>query len=96
MNFFEHQDRARRQSRWLVFVFLLSVLAVVVAIEFILLLALGVSDSSTIPWQPLSAESMRRNSGLLAAGACATLLVIGLASLFKTWKLRSGGGEVAR
>jgi Zn-dependent protease with chaperone function len=32
----------------------------------------------------------------LAGGACTTLLVIGLSSLFKTWKLRSGGGEVAR
>ena len=60
MNFFEHQDRARRQSRWLVFVFLLSVLAVVVAIEFILLLALGVYAANLLVAAFISRPNLRR------------------------------------
>ena len=96
MNFFEHQDKARKQSRWLVLVFALAVLSVVAAVDIVLLLTLGVSNSPAGGWQPLSAQSLGQNLSLLAGGALATVLVIGLASLFKTVKLRSGGGQVAR
>jgi len=96
MNFFEHQDKARKQSRWLLAVFVLAVLAIILAIDFILLLVLGSAGLSSSPWQPLSAESLSRNAALLVGGAVATVLVVLLASLFKTIKLRSGGGVVAR
>lgn len=96
MNFFEHQDRARKQSRWLIFVFMLAVVAIVVAINLILLLVMGVAGHE-IGEQPLSpAELVKANAHLLAGGAIACVAVIGLASLFKTASLRSGGGQVAR
>ena len=44
MNFFEHQDQARKQTRWLIFVFILAVVATGVAIDVILLLVLGVTS----------------------------------------------------
>jgi len=96
VNFFEHQDRARRQSRRLTLVFLLAVLAMVVAIDGFVLFALRVTA-----WEPESAalslpELLRANAGLLAGGAVSTLIVIGLASLFRVASLRSGGGQVAR
>ncbi len=96
MNFFEHQDRARKQSRWLIVVFILAVVAIVASIDLILLLA--VSASGYDPVQPgLSlAETIRSNGPLLGGGAIACIAVIGLASLFKTASLRSGGGQVAR
>jgi len=96
MNFFEHQDRARKQTRWLVLAFALAVGAIVVAIDLILLVVLGVTGSE--PGQaPISLkETVTSNLDLLAGGAVACLLVIGLASLFKTASLRSGGGQVAR
>ncbi|MCU0988278.1 MAG: hypothetical protein MUE63_01460 [Xanthomonadales bacterium] len=55
MNFFEHQDRARRQSRRLIAAFILAVLAMVVAIDAILLLVVGFTsgDPSAAPL-PLS------------------------------------------
>jgi len=96
MNFFEHQDRAKKQSRWLLLMFALAVLAVVVAVDLVLLLVLGTSNAPTGQWQPLSAQSLNQNLALLAGGGIATVLVIALASLFKTVKLRSGGGQVAR
>ncbi len=96
MNFFEHQDRARKQSRWLFLAFALAVLAIVVAIDVIVLVALGVTSVQD-GTQPLTVtEMLRANGGLLSGAAIGTVAVIGLASLFKTASLRSGGGQVAR
>jgi len=96
LNFFEHQDAARRQSRRLTLLFILAVLAIVVAIDGLLLLVAGVGarEPGAAPL-PLT-ELMRVNMPLLAGGAIATTAVIGLASLFKMASLRSGGGQVAR
>lgn len=98
MNFFQHQDRARRQSRWLIVLFGLAVLAIVVAVDVILLLVLGLSGQ-----EPAAAAAVQpppslfaANLPLLAGGAVATLGLIGIASLFRTVGLRSGGGQVAR
>jgi Zn-dependent protease with chaperone function/tellurite resistance protein len=96
LNFFEHQDSARRQSRWLFLVFILAVLAIVAAIDLVVLLALGVTG-----WEPQAepmslGQTLRANLPLLGGAAIATVVVIGLASLFKMASLRSGGGEVAR
>jgi len=96
MNFFEYQDKARKQSRWLVLAFVLAVLAVVTAVDIILLLVMGQSNLPPGDWRPFSADSLNRNLPLLVGGGLACVLVIGLASLFKTVQLRSGGGQVAR
>jgi len=96
VNFFEHQDRARKQSRWLIFVFGLAVLAIVVAINLVLLLVMGVTGYEGAE-QPLSpTELVTTNIPLLTGGAIGCVAIIGLASLFKTASLRSGGGQVAR
>jgi len=96
MNFFEHQDKARKQSRWLILVFILGVLAIVASINLVLLFALGVTTTESGEFQPFSAQTLSQNRSLLAGGSIGTVLVIGLASLFKTIKLQSGGGQVAR
>jgi len=95
MNFFKHQDRARRQTRRLVFLFVLAVLAIVVAVDLALLLAFGLSDLDS-GVAPFSAGGVAGNLPLLIGGAAATASVIGLGSLFKTASLRGGGGTVAR
>jgi len=96
VNFFEHQDRARRQSRRLTLIFILAVVAVVAAIDVILLLAVGIG--ATEPGaEPLSlSQLVSGNLPLLTGGAATTAGIIGLASLFKVTSLRSGGGQVAR
>ncbi len=96
MNFFEQQDRARKQSRWLIIVFIMAVLAIVLAIDLLLLLFVGVSSVETEGTAPLSPQLFVDNLPLLAGGAIATLAVISLASLFKTMGLRAGGGKIAR
>lgn len=96
MNFFEHQERARKQSRRLIFIFILAVVAIVAAIDLMLLLVMGVTGYDSAE-SPLSAgEMIVANIPLLAGGAVVSVAVIGLASLFKTASLRSGGGQVAR
>ena len=100
MNFFEHQDRARRQSRWLILMFGLAVLAVVIAIDALLLLVLGTGSrdflgQGDVP-PPGAAGLVQANLPLLAGSSVATVAVIGLASLFRSLGLRAGGGQVAR
>ena len=95
MNFFEHQDQARRQTRWLVVLFILAVLAIIATVDLALLLAFGLSNME-YEASPFTAQGIQANLPLLAGGALATASVIGLASLFKTASLRGGGGTVAR
>ena len=95
MNFFEYQEQARRQSRWLVFLFVLAVLIIVVVIDFAILVAFGVMDPEQ-QQSLFSLNTVKTNAVTLGWGALATAAVIIIASLFKTAALRSGGGKVAR
>lgn len=95
MNFFEQQDKARRQTRWLVFLFILAVVTIVVVIDLVALLVFGVADPAT-PQTLFSLASLQSNLPTLAGGAILTISIIVLASLFKTVTLRAGGGKVAR
>ena len=94
MNFFEAQDRARRQSRRLVIAFALAVGGVVLAVDVVLLVAFGLQTGEQgleLRWPLWSAPMLT----LLASGTLATLLLIALASLVKIAGLRDGGSAVA-
>lgn len=95
MNFFEHQERARRQSRWLVALFILAVIIIIVVINFAVLFAFGVMDPEQ-QQAVFSLQTLKTNLPTLLGGAVLTAAVILIASLFKTMSLRSGGGKVAR
>jgi Zn-dependent protease with chaperone function len=94
MNFFEYQEKARRQSRWLVFLFILAVITIIVVIDLAILIAFGVMN--TEQGVLFSPETIKANLPTLMIGALVTAAVIAVASLFKTASLRSGGGKVAR
>jgi Zn-dependent protease with chaperone function len=95
VNFFEYQEQARRQSRWLIFLFILAVITIIVVIDLAMLIAFGVMD--TEQQQGLfSTQTLQANLPTLFGGALVTAAVIAIASLFKTAVLRSGGGKVAR
>lgn len=95
MNFFEYQDQARRQSRWLVFLFVLAVVIIIIVIDIAILLAFGVMDAER-QTALISLDSLKANLPTLLVGALVTAAVIALASLFKIASLHSGGGKVAR
>ncbi len=93
MNFFERQDKARRQTRFLVFLFALAVLAIILAVNVLALTLFGAhAATSGAP----AGEAWRANFGMIAATTLITGAVIGLASAWRTLQLRGGGGEVAR
>ena len=95
MNFFEHQDRSRRQTRWLILLFAVAVLAVIAVVDIVLLLSLGLLGSEEgVPL--FSRQGLAANLDVLLGGALATGALIGLASLSKSLALRGGGGQVAR
>ncbi|HAY46058.1 MAG TPA: peptidase M48 [Gammaproteobacteria bacterium] len=99
MNFFEHQSRAKQQSRWLIGAFLVAAGAVILAVDFIVLLFLGASPSSsglgemTQGW--LDPNFINSNLDSLALSSAATGGVSGLSSLYKVASLRAGGSKVA-
>ena len=92
MNFFERQHQARTQSRRLLWLFALGVIAVILALDAALVLAFALGSKG--PWQ-LGPLLHRLGPALMLLSAAGAAL-IGLASLVKTVKLRSGGGAVAR
>ena len=80
MNFFAHQQRARRDTWRMLGLFAMAVLVVVAATDFVLVIA--VAEGGIRPQGLLGLS-------LLVAG------VIALGSLYRTAKLRSGGAAVA-
>jgi len=94
MNFFEHQDRAHRQTRLLLLLFFLAVIAIIVTMNLIALIAFGQVHSPEEP--AISVSSIRQNLDLLIWVSLLTGGVIGFASLYRSLNLRSGGGAVAR
>jgi Zn-dependent protease with chaperone function len=85
VNFFEAQDRARRATRWLVFVYAIATVVIVAGVTLVVGLALYTLGSPGHIPQP----------GLLIATAVlATLLIVG-ATLYRTAALSAGGSRVA-
>lgn len=95
MNFFEYQEQARRQSRWLVFLFILAVITIIIVIDLAILIAFGMMDIEQ-QQNLLSMQTLKANLTLLLGGALVTTMVVAIASLAKTAALSSGGGKVAR
>ena len=92
MNFFEHQEKARRSTGRLVILFILAVAAIIAVLYFFFAFSLVLLGdqrpekfSATGLWQPYTL--------LYVAGG--TLLCSGLASLIKISSLSSGGSAVA-
>ena len=105
MNFFAHQEKARKQSRWIIIAFIGVALLIVLAVDLVVLmffslqvpLSTGVSTISHTGIQNLlSPEILAANSSVILSSSAATGGVIGLASLGKIASLRSGGGKVAK
>jgi Zn-dependent protease with chaperone function len=85
LNFFEHQDLARRNTRVMVVLYALAVVAVVLAVDVVLVVSYQIVE------QQRSAPR-----GLYIWGAIGTALVILVVSAFHTLQLREGGEAVAR
>ena len=92
MDFFERQDHARRQTRLLVILFTVSVVAIVLAIYLLLAVAAGevnvehhASPAAATLWHP----------ALFLWVTLGTVLVVAAGSLCKIYELSAGGETVA-
>ncbi|HLU40647.1 MAG TPA: M48 family metallopeptidase [Planctomycetota bacterium] len=85
MDFFGAQDRAKRKTAWLITLFVLAVAAIIAAVYFAVALVLDFGGREGL-WQP--------EPFLFISGA--TLVVVGAASLFRAFQLRTGGPAVAQ
>jgi len=95
VDFFEHQARASRATRWLVALFLIAVLVVTAAVTFVVAILVQVvgDDRGTLAL-PGSAWAST-NSDLLLVTATGTLAFIFIASWYRLAQLRAGGSAVA-
>ena len=96
MNFFDRQAASRRLSRQLVFLFVLAVIAVVIAVNAVVLLLLAGSRRQMYDEELATGSWIAANPGAVFWTTLGVLAVIGLASLYKTASLSGGGGVVAR
>jgi len=86
MDFFGHQDQARKASKRLVWLFAAAVVCIIALIYLaatVTLVATNASDQDLLNWPLL---------GIVAGGV---VVVVGGAVLYKTSSLRSGGSAVA-
>ena len=90
MNFFQHQEHARRQSRTLVILFMLAVIAIVAAVNVTAALAWS--------WTTTGAVFGIRDypHGFFLTNTLITLALIGGGTLIEMFNLREGGEAVAR
>ncbi len=94
MDFFDRQDQARRNTRRLVFLFILATIAIVLAVDFIVSLVIG-----NIGDQPVGIPNLawvQQNWPVLMTSTIGTLGLIGASSLARSASLRAGGGRVAQ
>ncbi len=66
---------------------------IILAVNLVVLLTLGMPNAAA---EPVGADFLRANAGMIAPTTLITGAIIGLASLYRSLQLRSGGGEVAR
>jgi Zn-dependent protease with chaperone function len=91
MNFFEHQEQARRSSRRLVILFALAVIAVVIAVNAVGVLLVAASGNTR---GALSAAALP--TGFYATNTAVVLLLIGGGTWFELARLSAGGEVVAQ
>jgi len=98
VDFYSRQAAARSHTRWLVVGFLLSLIAVTVALDLVLFTAMGAGSRNELgfraPVGPLVFAALNPGSALFCT--LVILGTLGLSSAYKSLELRGGGGVVAR
>lgn len=95
MDFFAHQDRARRNTKWLVVYFVLAVILIITAV-YAVFAAVFLWASASAGAQAPAVPAQWWNPNLFAWVTGLTLLVIVVGTIYKTWALAGGGEAVAR
>jgi len=102
MNFFEHQEKARKQSRWIIAAFIGVTLLIVLVIDVLVLLVmgsqglLGANPNGTPNINIFTRDVWLENSKIMIISSLIIGGIITISSLGKIVSLRRGGGKVAQ
>ena len=89
MDFFQHQDDARKNSNILVFYFVLAVIAIILSVHFATSAALFWMTASAAEGEQYAFDWFDLDRFVFFAGG--TLLIVLMGSLYKMWRLSDGG-----
>ncbi len=95
MDFFEHQDAARRKTRYLIFLFILATVCIVVAVDIAAGIIFGLVNREA-ETAAFTGAWVAQNAGLFTATSLATMSFIGLSSAYRIASLSAGGSKVAQ
>ncbi|RZI43865.1 peptidase [Herbaspirillum sp. HC18] len=90
MNFFQHQDQARRQTRTLIVLFALAVIAIIAAVNIVLAVVWSWTATGYVPGMHAYPR------GFFVTNTMVTLALIVGGTLIEMFNLRDGGDAVAR
>ena len=96
MNFFEQQDRAKRQSGLLMLLMTLAVLSLITLISLAIGLALRMSNAYHGYADPSGSSTGGVDWALVGGVALAVIAVVSLGSLYKSVQMSRGGKVVAQ
>ncbi|NNF52124.1 MAG: M48 family metallopeptidase [Gammaproteobacteria bacterium] len=96
MDFFEHQDAARRNTRYLVSLFVLATIAIVVVVDIAAGIVFGAVGTDGSGAAAFSGAWFAQNAGLFTGVSIGTVSFIGLSSAYRIASLSGGGNTVAR
>lgn len=88
MNFFAHQELARKQTRLMLVLFTMAVVCIVVAVDVVVIFLFGLK-------QDPDASMPSADLTLVIGTSVAVLVIMGCASLYRISTLRAGGSAVA-
>jgi len=91
VDFFAHQDRAKRNTLWLIVYFVATVVTIVALVYFVIMAILFAATQNGN--QPIDLLSWHPKIFLAVVGSVVTIILSG--SLYKTWELGSDGNKVA-
>ena len=95
MNFFDAQERARKNTRNLLLLMTAAVVAIVISVTLVIAAIIWIGGTNTASYQPFPVWALT-NLEFLAAVALVIAAFIGIASLYRIVVLRQGGSRVAR
>ena len=96
MDFFAQQEKARRQTRYLIILFVLATIAIILAVDFVVLALAVNAENNTGQLLAPDLQGAAEHSGLMTLTSLATAGLIVVTSLFRMATLSGGGGRVAR
>ena len=97
MDFFARQDASRRSTRWLILLFGLAFLTVALATAAVVALTLSTFNNQSILSTQIGNDALSMPAMQpLALAAGTTLLLMLIASLYRSATLSRGGGQVAK